>query len=257
MTDGAAVAASTLLAAAPSALVTGGSRGIGYGIAACLVRRGWSVTLTARREMQLDDAAAALSEGGGAVHTVAADMADSAAVDAALDSHVERFGGLTGLVLAAGVGSAAPVAGYPIHRFDKQFAVNIRAPYALTSRALPLLRESASRGGPRPQIIAIASIEGMHPDRNLSAYGASKSALISLMQSINIEENEHSVVATAISPAYVDTELSAWTNDTVPAHTMIRVEDVVRVVELVLDLSPYAVIPHVVVNRMGAGPHHA
>jgi NAD(P)-dependent dehydrogenase (short-subunit alcohol dehydrogenase family) len=127
-----------------------------------------------------------------------------------------------------------------------------------SAQALPLLRQSATTApGGRSHVVAITSIEGVFPEYGLSAYGASKASLISLVRSINAEENDRGVLATAISPAFVATELSAWVTGTIPSESMISVEDVVSVVNLLLTLSPNACIPHVVINRIAAGPYRA
>jgi 3-oxoacyl-[acyl-carrier protein] reductase len=242
----------------PSALVTGGSRGIGFGIAKLLATRGWNLTLTARHANQLEEAASKLAADGGQVQVVVGDMADDSTIASVVVQHEAVYGGLSALVLAAGVGSAGEILGYPMTRFDKQFAVNIRAPYALVSQTLPLMRRSANLApGGRSRVIAITSIDGVYPEPGMAAYGASKAALISLVQSINTEENTRGVLATAISPAFVATELSAWTADTIPFESMIAIEDVVGVVDLLLNLSPNAYIPHVIVNRVEAGPYRA
>jgi 3-oxoacyl-[acyl-carrier protein] reductase len=242
----------------PSALVTGASRGIGQAITLHLARRGWALTLVARdadRLTEVRDEAASL---GGDVQVVAADLAREGAVREVVSSHQAGYGSLNALVLAAGVGSAGPVAGYPMHRFDKQIAVNTRAPFEMIGTALPLLREGArsrpERGG---RIIALASIEGLFPDAGLAAYAASKAALLSLVASVNLEEVDSGVTATAISPAFVATQMSEWATDRIPADSMIPVEDIVKVVDLVLSLSPAAVLPNVVLNRAGAGPYQA
>jgi 3-oxoacyl-[acyl-carrier protein] reductase len=249
--------ANQLTPPAMSAVITGGSRGIGFGIAELLTRRGWALTLTARHADQLAQASDQLTAMGGTVQVVAGDMADDAALADVLGRHEQTFGAMSALVLAAGVGSGGDIAGYPISRVDKQFAVNIRAPYSLASQALPMLRRSAaSTPGGRSWVVAIASIDGVFPPRGLAAYSASKAALISLVHSINIEENENGVLATAISPAFVATELSAWTTDTVPFDEMLTIDDVVKVVDLILSMSPNALMPHIVLKRVGAGPYN-
>lgn len=246
------------MTAQPSAIVTGGSRGIGFGIAEHLLRRGWAVTITARHADQLEQAVTALSPSGSAVQAVVGDMASDDTIATVLAEHRAAFGGLSALILAAGVGSAGPIADLSLSRFDKQFAVNVRAPFALVSQALPALRASApdSPSG-HAHVVALSSIEGLYPDQGLAAYGASKAGLISLVRSINIEENANGVFATAISPAFVATELSAWTTGTIPFEKMISVADIVQVVNLILSLSPNAGVEHIVVNRVGAGPYHA
>jgi 3-oxoacyl-[acyl-carrier protein] reductase len=242
----------------PSALVTGASRGIGYGIAKRLAAQGWSLTINARAPEQLRAVQAELESIGGQVRAFPGDMSDDAALDPLVDFHAEVHRGMNALVLAAGMGTVGAIDGYPLARFDKQLRVNLRAPFALISRSLPLLlasaREDPQRGG---RIIALASIEGVYPEPGLSAYGVSKAALISLMRSVNIEYGSSGITATAISPAFVNTDMSAWLSDKIPQETMIEVADVVKVVDLILTLSPNAVLPHIVINRGGASPYNA
>jgi len=242
----------------PSALITGASRGIGNGVARLLASRGWALTIAARDAALLEVVKSELVDLGGTVQVVAGDVADEAAVDALVAHHGRTHGQLNALILAAGVGSAGPIDGYPIRRFDKQIAVNVRAPFALVGRALPLLRAGAAaqpdRGG---RIVALASVEGVYPESGLSAYAAAKAALISLVRSINLEEGPNGVVATAISPGFVDTDMSAWTTDTIPAEQMLPVSDIVKVIDLVLSVSRTAVIPHILINRAGASAYHA
>jgi NAD(P)-dependent dehydrogenase (short-subunit alcohol dehydrogenase family) len=242
----------------PTALITGGSRGIGFGIATHLASRGWALTLNARGADRLKEAQHELERLGGTVQIVASDLADEVAADDVVASHEREFGSMNALILAAGVGYAAALDGYPMHRFDKQFAVNLRAPFTLVSQALPLLRAGAralpERGG---RVVALASLEGVYAEDGLAAYGASKAALVSLVRSINAEEGANGITASAISPGYVHTDMSAWVSETVAPDTMISVADIVKVVELVLGVSPNAVLPHIIVNRARAGAYHA
>ncbi len=242
----------------PSALITGGSRGIGYGVACHLAAQGWGLTLCARGSDQLEQAKAELESLGAPVRLAVGDLSDEASLVAAVDGHRATFSDLNAMILAAGVGSAGPIDGYPMRRFDKQFAVNVRAPFALVSLALPLLRAGARRlpalGG---RIVALTSVEAVYPEAGLAAYGASKASLVALVRSINIEENQDGVVASAISPGFVDTAMSAWTTGTIPADTMLTVADIVKVVDLVLSVSANAVLPHIIINRAGGGAYHA
>ncbi|MBU2663763.1 SDR family oxidoreductase [Actinoplanes bogorensis] len=229
-----------------SALITGASRGIGRGIALALAAQGWRLTLVARDPVRLQ---AVADEIGGADRVVAVDLADPGAPAAIM----EEQGDLDALILAAGVGSAAPLDGYPMRRFDKQFALNTRAPFELVSLALPKLR--AARGGGR--VIALSSITGLHAEPSLTAYGASKAALLALCRGINAEESAHGVTATAIAPGYVDTDMSAWVHDTVPPEAMIPVEDIARTVTTLLDLSARTVINEIVMSRAGTPGYRA
>lgn len=237
----------------PSAIVTGASRGIGLGIATLLASRGWGLTIVARDEERLAGVAGELRTAGSPVVVVVpADLADSEAPSAIVDAHSAGFPDVSALVLIAGVGSAAPLLGYPMRRFDKQFDVNVRAPFALAAAALPLMRAAAIRdshqGG---RVIALSSLEGFHPGNGLSAYAASKAALLSLVRSINLEENGNGIAATAIAPGYVDTVISAWISGRIPPEEMIPVSDVAAVAELVLTMSIRSVIPEVTMHRRG------
>ena len=86
-------------------------------------------------------------------------------------------------------------------------------------------------------------------------YGAAKAAVIQFMQTINRAEEKHGVRATAISPGFVDTPMTDFAP--VPKERMIRAEDCAEIVRLLLRLSPYARIPHVLVERLDAVPTKA
>jgi 3-oxoacyl-[acyl-carrier protein] reductase len=246
------------MTARPSAVITGASRGIGYGIAAHLAALGWDLTLTARDAARLAEIGDAFSVGGSTIQLVPGDVADEVTLDAVVDAHREAFTSMNALVLAAGVGSAGPIDGYPLRRLDKQLAVNFRAPFGMVARSLPLLRLAAEvdpeHGG---KIIALASLEGLHAELGLAAYGATKAALIALVASINHEEGANGVSATAISPGFVDTDMSTWVADSIPPTEMITVDDIVKTVQYVLSVSANAVLPHIVINRRGGGAYHA
>jgi 3-oxoacyl-[acyl-carrier protein] reductase len=243
---------------APSALVTGGSRGIGRGIALRLAQRGWGVTIAARGAEALDDCVRELISLGSHAIAVAGDISDDQHVTGLIERHLDAFGGLDALVLAAGVGSAGPLAGYPARRLDRQIDVNFRGPFLMTAAALPSMRATAQRNSAGvARVIALSSLEGIHPESGLAAYGATKAALISLVNSINAEERVNGVTATAIAPGYVDTEMSDWISDVIPKASMLSVDDITRCVELLLDLSPQAVIPQIVLTRRDAPSYQA
>ena len=131
-------------------------------------------------------------------------------------------------------------------RIGLQLDVNLRATMIVTREALPHLR--AVRG----HVITLASIAGTIPTPGLAVYGATKAALIALTSSINREESEHGVRATAISPAFVATRMTDWTG--IPAEEQIQPDDIAALVRAVLHLSPHARIPNIVVERLGDDP---
>ncbi|MFF2084547.1 SDR family NAD(P)-dependent oxidoreductase [Nocardia sp. NPDC058176] len=242
-----------------TALISGASRGIGLGIANQLAQQGYSLTITARDAVRLDAVAVDLRAAGAPeVVTVAADMADEDGVGRVLGAHADRFASMSALVLNAGVGTAGTFAESSMRRFDKTFAVNVRAPVQLIQGALPLLRAGAAAEPERgAKVIALASIAGVYAEAGLSVYGAAKAALISLLATLNAEESTHGVTATSIAPGYVDTEMSAWIHDRIPPDRMIAVNDVVEMVDSLLRLSARAVVPNIVMSRAGSDAYRA
>lgn len=238
---------------AAAALVTGGSRGIGRAIALRLAAAGYDVTIGGRDPEALDKTATELASTGRQSLPVAGDMASEDDVRGLAAAHRERFGRLDVLVLSAGVGTAGPVADYPVHRLDKQVAVNLRAPFLLVQECLGLLRAAAAERPDRgAKIVAVASITGAVSEPGLAAYGATKAALISLCESFNVEESAGGVTATAISPGYVNTDMTAWIRDRIDPAEMIQAEDVAELALAVTRLSARAVVPHIVVTRAGS-----
>jgi NAD(P)-dependent dehydrogenase (short-subunit alcohol dehydrogenase family) len=236
-----------------TALVTGASRGIGRAIAERLAAEGYDVTISARDRTSLDDVARQLSGLPSRVTVLPANMAAPDEVDALARAQCEFADRLDLLVLAAGVGAAAALADDPLRRFDMQLAVNLAAPLRLVHRLLPALRAAAG-SAPRTgaKIIAMASITGVASEAGLSVYGATKAALISLCETITVEEAAHGVTATAISPGYVDTDMTAWMRDRLDPADMISVQDIVELAIAVSRLSRNAVVPNIVVTRPGA-----
>jgi 3-oxoacyl-[acyl-carrier protein] reductase len=237
-----------------TALVTGASRGIGRAVAQRLAAEGFELTVSARTEGALKDTAHQLRAHGNRVETVPADMADETQVEALADAHLARYDRLDVLVLAAGIGIGGELAGYPLRRLDTMMMVNLRGPFLLVQRLLPVLRSAGSAPpGLGAKIIAVASITGVASEPGLAAYGATKAALISLCESITVAEGNRGVSATALSPGYVDTDMSAWIRDRIDPAEMIKTDDIAELAMAICRLSRHAVVPNVVVARAG-GP---
>jgi len=221
-----------------SALVTGGSSGLGLALARMLRDEGFELTLAARRPEPLNDAATDLG-----AEAVSANLADADECVRVVAAHAERFGGMNVLVNSAGIGIGGSFAEQDTKRIGLQLDVNLRAAMIVTREALPLLRAS---GG---HIVNLASIAGTIPTPGLAVYGATKAALISFTNSLNREEADHGVRATAICPAFVATRMTEWTG--IPPEEQIQPEDVVELVRTVLHLSPRARVPQILIERVG------
>jgi NAD(P)-dependent dehydrogenase (short-subunit alcohol dehydrogenase family) len=100
-------------------------------------------------------------------------------------------------------------------------------------------------------VIAVASISGVAAEPGLAAYGATKAALISLCESITVSEGAGGVTATAISPGYVDTDMTAWIRDQISPADMITPDDIAELTLAVCRLSRHCAVPNIVVTRPG------
>jgi NAD(P)-dependent dehydrogenase (short-subunit alcohol dehydrogenase family) len=222
----------------PSALITGGSSGIGLAIARALREDGYELTIASRRPEPCEAAADEL----GAL-AVPANLSDADECARVVAAHTERYGGMDVLVNSAGIGVGGSFADLDTKKIDLQLDVNLRATLVVTREALPLLRRS------RGQIVTLASIAGTIPAPGLGVYGATKAALIAWTSTLNREEAEHGIRATAISPGFVATRMTDWTG--LRDDEQIQPADVVAVVRAVLSLSPMARVPNVVIERVG------
>ena len=223
----------------PSALVTGGSSGIGLAIARMLRDEGFELTLASRTAAKIEAAAAELG-----AHAVTADMGKEEDCIRVVAEHKERFGGMDMLVNSAGIGIAGTVESLQTKHVDLQLNINLRGLLLVSREAIPLLKET------KGWIVNLASIAGTTPTPGLTVYGATKAAVIALTRSQNAELDADGVRAIAICPGFVDTPMAAWSG--IAPDEMIQPEDCAEIVRMCLRLSPRARIPQVVVERVGS-----
>lgn len=185
-----------------AALVTGASAGIGRATAAELAARGADVALVARSETELNEAAGAIADEHG-VETVAlpADVGDRTAVDDAVSTTVERFGGLDVLVSNAGVGAGfgERVDDLSDDAFEAMQRTNADGAFYATRAALPHLRE---RDG---NLVFVGSFAGKYPYSVSPVYAATKAWLRSFALSVEAAEGENGVAVTVVNPGGVRT----------------------------------------------------
>jgi NAD(P)-dependent dehydrogenase (short-subunit alcohol dehydrogenase family) len=222
-----------------SALVTGGSSGIGLAIARMLRDEGYELTLASRTKEKIEAAASDL----GAL-AVAADMGREEDCVRVVAEHKERYGGLDMLVNSAGIGIAGTVESVQAKHIDLQLGVNLRGLLLVSREAIPLLKET------KGWIVNLASIAGTQATPGLTVYGATKAAVIALTRSQNAELDDAGVRAIAICPGFVDTPMAEWSG--LASEEMIQPEDCAEIVRMCLRLSPRARIPQVVVERVGS-----
>ena len=223
----------------PSALVTGGSSGIGLAIARMLRDEGYELTLASRTKEKIEAAAADLG-----AHAIAADMGKEEDCVRVVAEHRDRFGGMDVLVNSAGLGIGGTVESLQAKHVDLQLGVNLRGLLIVSREAIPHLKRS------KGWIVNLASIAGTAPAPGLTVYGATKAAVIALTRSQNAELDGDGVRAIAICPGFVDTPMAQWTG--LANDEMIQPEDCAEIVRMCLRLSPRARIPQVVVERVGS-----
>ena len=222
-----------------SALITGGSSGIGLAIARMLREEGFELTLASRTKEKIEAAAEAIG-----AHAVAADVGREEDCVRAVAEHKERYGGMDMLVNSAGIGIASTVESLQTKHVDLQLGINLRGLLLVTREAIPLLKET------KGWVINLASIAGTTPTPGLTVYGATKAAVIALTRSMNAELDADGVRAIAICPDFVDTPMAQWSG--LASHEMIQPEDCAEVVRMCLRLSPRARVPQVVIERVGS-----
>ena len=187
------------------AVVTGGASGIGFGAAARLAREGAKISVWDRDAAAL----AGLAEKIGApVHTVALDITDAAAVGRAAESVFAAFGRIDILVASAGItGPNPPLWEYPVEAWKQVFEVNVHGLFYCNRAVVPfMLRNDYGR------VVNIASVAGKEGNPNMSAYSASKAAVIGLTKSLGKELAKTGVRVNCITPATVDTPILKQVN---------------------------------------------
>ena len=233
-----------------AALITGASGGIGLAIAAVLAEEGYGLTLSARRPEKLEGAVAHLREAGHEVETVAADVADEGQLKAVFAAHEDRYGRLDVLVNNAGVGVGAPLGEIQTKFLDMQLGVNLRSIILGTREGLPLLRKAGAEHG-KALIVNTASIAGKAGQPWLSIYGATKAAVVNFSGATEREVGGEGIACTALAPAFVDTDMTEFVKEAVPAEAMIRPSDIGEAVRYLLKVSPNCHIPEIVFTRPG------
>jgi 3-oxoacyl-[acyl-carrier protein] reductase len=186
------------------AVVTGGSRGIGSGIAKALARRGAKVIVNYRvDEMAAESVVRAIKSADGIAGSCQADVTDSQSVHRLLATAVERFGRLDVLVNNAGAAVARLLDDVDDAHVAELFSVNVRAVVTTTRAAVQLF---GTHGG---RIINVSSLNGHVASPGASIYAASKAAVDSLTRSWALELGSRNITVNAVAPGWVDTDLLA------------------------------------------------
>ncbi len=213
-----------------TALVTGGSRGIGKMIAEGLLVQGARVYITARKAAACDAAAAELSAHG-ECRSIPADVSTLQGIRDLVERYAEREDAMDILVNNAGAAWGREFDSFPEEGWDKVMDLNVKTPFFLTQALKPLLSRTADQ--PRSKVINIASVDGiaLNPQETYS-YHASKAAVIHLTRRLALRLINDGIVVSAIAPGAFASDMNRIARDApdalvdlIPAKRIGRPED--------------------------------
>jgi NAD(P)-dependent dehydrogenase (short-subunit alcohol dehydrogenase family) len=208
------------------ALVTGGSKGIGYACAERLLADGYEVAICARNADEVVAAGSRLGgSGSGKVLAVAADVGSAEDCGRLIPEVVRHFGRIDALVNNAGVYSPVPFTDFTAATWDALMDINVRGPVLLGGAAARAMREQGDGG----RIVNIASTNGQMSEAEFAHYNASKAAVISLTKSMSVELAPFGILVNAVAPGWVLTPLSEPFVATLDADALGRISPLRRV----------------------------
>jgi len=189
-----------------TALVTGGSRGLGLQIAEALGEAGAKILLTSRKAVDLEEASALLQDKGIDARWIAADASQPADIERVVAETMERLGRIDILVNNAGATWGAPMESYPLEAWDKVMNLNIRSLF-LFAQAVGKASMLPNRRG---RIINVASIAGLAGslDMQFIAYGTSKGAVVNFTRTLAGEWGPHGITVNALAPGFFPTRMT-------------------------------------------------
>ena len=189
-----------------AAVITGGGRGVGAAVAQRLASAGAAVLVAARTASQVEQVAARLRDEGHAAHATICDVSDESSVEALAATARDRLGHVDILINNAGIAAAAPIHRTTLDLWTRMLTVNATGAFLCLKAFLPGMVE---RGWGR--VVNVASIAGLSADRYISAYAASKHALVGLTRAAAAEVASRGVTVNAVCPGYLDTEMTRET----------------------------------------------
>jgi NAD(P)-dependent dehydrogenase (short-subunit alcohol dehydrogenase family) len=231
-----------------AALVTGASRGIGRALAETLGQEGFDLTITAKHLDPLVEVADKLIAEGVSVEHIEADVVSDGAIREVVRHHQRRYGRLDVLVNSAGVCIGANVGEDETDLIDLQLDVNVRSVILFYRECVALLRQTAAQHQ-QSLVVNLASLVGKSPQPWVSVYSATKAAVLAYTTAMNRELGRDGVTSVALCPGLVDTDMTDYTKDSIPAEEMLSTSDIADGLRFLLRMSPDCLVPEIVFVR--------
>ncbi|MEC5160823.1 MULTISPECIES: SDR family oxidoreductase [unclassified Janthinobacterium] len=191
-----------------TALVTGGSRGLGLQMALALGEQGATVVIAARKQADLDEALAFLAERKVSAYAVAVDLSKDEAATELVDAALERLGHIDILINNAGASWGAPAEDYPLEAWDKVMNLNIRSIFQV-SQAVGKRSMIPRQSGRIINIASIAGLAGNPPGpMKTIAYNTSKAAVINFTRTLAGEWGAYGINVNAIAPGFFPSKMT-------------------------------------------------
>ena len=213
------------------AYITGGSKGIGYGIAKTLLENGMKVAITSRNLKAAQDAVASLNADAARVLALESDVSSMASESKAVQAVIEHFGQLDVLVANAGVGHFNPIESLSEDEWKSTIDTNLTGVFNSVKSSIEALKKT------KGYIITIASLAGTNFFANGSAYNASKFGLVGFSQAIMLDLRQYGIKVTTIMPGSVATHFNNHTPNEADAWK-IQPEDIGEMVADLLRMNP-------------------
>jgi len=210
-----------------TALVTGGSRGLGLQIAEALGEAGAKIMLTSRKAADLEEAAAHLQAMGIDTRWIAADASQPAEVKRVADETLQRMGHVDILVNNAGAAWGAPAEDHPLDAWDKVMNLNIRSIF-LMSQAIGKLSMIPRRQGSIINVASIAGLAGNTAEMTTIAYNTSKGAVVNFTRTLAGEWGKYNINVNAIAPGFFPSKMTKATLDRFGADAMAKLAPLLR-----------------------------
>ncbi|WP_313072013.1 SDR family oxidoreductase [Melaminivora sp.] len=202
-----------------TALVTGGSRGLGLQMAHALGEAGARIMLSSRKAEDLEAATAELQAAGIDARWIAADCAREDDIQRLASETLERMGDVDILVNNAGASWGAPAEDHPVAAWDKVMNLNVRG-YFLLSQAIARASMIPRKGGRIINIASIAGLGGNPSGMKTIAYNTSKGAVINFTRALAGEWGVHGISVNAICPGFFKTKMAAVLIETLGEQAM-------------------------------------